>query len=174
MKNSIYRAALWPLLGVVALSGCVSVFEGTSQEINVATNPSGAACAFEREGKSIGTIATTPGSLVVKKSKYDITIKCNKAGYQEASYLNHSGTTDTIAANVVVDLLLTAGISSIVDSANGADNWYEPAVNITMSQIGGPTPTSAPVTPAAPTVTPISATTPADPASPSAPTPAAK
>jgi uncharacterized protein YceK len=126
-------AAVLPVV-LIALSGCVSVFEGTSQEIKVATNPSGATCDFVREGKSIGAIAKTPGTLVVRKSKFDITIKCSKLGYQEASYLDHSGTTDTIAANVVVDLLLTAGISSIVDSANGADNWYEPAVNITMIQ----------------------------------------
>jgi hypothetical protein len=161
MKNAAHvAAAIWPLLGAVALSGCVSVFEGTSQEIKVGTNPSDAMCTFEREGQSIGAIVKTPGSLVVRKSKYDITIKCNKAGYQEASYVNHSGTSDTIAVNVVVDLILTAGISSIVDSANGADNWYEPTVNITMIQIGGPTPTSAPApaAPATPSVTPAAAT----------------
>lgn len=173
MKNSMYRAAaLWPLLGAVVLSGCVSVFEGTSQEIKVGTNPSEATCSFEREGQSIGTIAKTPGSLVVRKSKYDITIKCNKAGYQEASYLNHSGTTDTVAVNVVVDLLFTAGISSIVDSANGADNWYDPAVNITMIPVGGPIPASAPATPVTPT--PISATVPAGATPPTVPAPATK
>lgn len=158
--NYIYAVvARWPLtvLSVVALSGCVSVFEGTSQEISVATNPSGAVCAFERDGKAIGSIAPTPGTLVVRKSKYDITIKCNKDGYHEASFLNHSGTTDTIAANVIVDLLLTAGISSIVDSANGADNRYDPVVNITLIEnAAGKTATS---TPAGPTVIPAAAQT---------------
>ncbi len=134
-----------PALAAAALglSACVSVFEGTSQELSVATSPSGASCAFEREGKSLGVIPSTPGTLVVKKSKYDITIRCNKPGYQEASYINHSGTSSTIAANVVVDILLTAGISSIVDSANGADNWYTPAVNITLIEAGGATVTGS-------------------------------
>ena len=101
----------------LSLSGCISVFGGTSQDINVVTNPGGAICVFEREGMSIGTVVNTPGKLTVRKSKYDITIKCNKPGYQEAFYLNHSGVDAAIAANVAVDLLLTAGISSIVDSS---------------------------------------------------------
>src|SRR5712691_2254635 len=86
------------------LSGCVSVFEGTSQDINVVTNPGGASCDFQRQGMSIGTIGSTRGKLTVRKSKYDITVKCNKSGYQEAYYLNHSGVSATIAANVVADL----------------------------------------------------------------------
>src|SRR5579863_8977016 len=117
---------------VLMLSGCVSILEGTAQQITVNTTPSEATCDFQREGASIGTIVKTPGSLVVRKNKYDITIRCNKPGYQEASYLNHSGVSAAIAANVVVDVLFTAGIASIVDSANGADNKYESVVNLVL------------------------------------------
>lgn len=117
----------------ICLSGCVSVFEGTSQDISVVTNPSGARCAFKRDdGKDMGSVEATPAKLTVRKSKYDLTITCKKEGYQDAAFVNHSGTSATIAANVAVDLLLTAGISSIVDSANGADNKYDSVVNITM------------------------------------------
>lgn len=121
------------LLAVSALSaGCASVFEGLSQEITVVTNPPGAICAFERQGYEVGRIASTPGTANIRKSKYDITIKCNKPGYAEAQYLNHSGTTATIAANIAADLILTAGISSIVDSASGADNKYDSVVNVSL------------------------------------------
>ena len=108
--RALIAAAMLPCVG-----GCASVFEGTHEDISVVTNPVGATCTFEREGKPIGSVVNTPGTLTVRKSKYDITIKCNKSGYQEAAYINHSGTTATIAANVAVDLILTAGISSIVD-----------------------------------------------------------
>lgn len=114
------------------LASCVSVFEGTSQDISVNTNPVGATCDFQREGKTIGTVHSTPGTLTVRKSKYDITVVCNKPGYQTATYLNHSGTSATIAANVAVDLIFTAGLSSIVDSANGADNKYDSVVNLSL------------------------------------------
>lgn len=119
----------------VALAGCATVFEGTSQEITVNTNPEGALCVFERQGLEVGRIASTPGTANIRKSKYDITIKCSKPGYAEASYLNHSGTTATIAANVAADLILTAGLSSIVDSADGADNKYDSAVNVSLTPL---------------------------------------
>lgn len=122
----------WIVAGCFALCGCVSVFEGTSQDIAINTNPTGATCVLERPQVPIGSVVTTPGTVTVRKSKYDITIRCNKPGYQEASYINHSGTSATIAANVAVDLLLTAGISSIVDSSTGADNKYDSVVNIML------------------------------------------
>lgn len=120
-------------LASIALTGCVSVFEGTSQDITVNSNPPGATCVFEREGQQIGTITSTPGTLTVRKSKYDITVTCNKPGYQQAALINNSGTSGAIAANIVVDVLLTAGISSIVDSANGADNKYEETMSFNLA-----------------------------------------
>jgi hypothetical protein len=132
MKNKL-RAVLAVAITASSLSGCVSVFEGTSQDISVVTNPTGARCAFKRDdGRDMGTVESTPAKLTVRKSKYDLTITCQKAGYQDAAYVNHSGTSAAIAANIAVDVLLTAGISSIVDSANGADNKYDSVVNITM------------------------------------------
>jgi len=117
----------------VALSGCATVFEGTSQEITVTTNPPGATCELDRkDGNVVGRIESTPQTINIRKSKYDILIKCTKPGYLEADYLNHSGTTATIAANVAADVLLTAGLSSIIDSADGADNKYDSAGNITL------------------------------------------
>jgi hypothetical protein len=115
------------------LSGCATVFEGTSQDITVVTNPPDASCVFNRHGLPIGTIASTPGTLTVRKLKYDITIVCSEAGYRDSSYLNHSGVSAAIAGNVAADILLTAGLSSIVDSADGADNKYDSAVNITLA-----------------------------------------
>src|SRR5215831_14533276 len=126
------RQTLAIIVAGVGVSGCISILEGTSQDINVVTNPGDASCVFERQGMNIGTIAKTPGVLHVRKNKYDITIKCNKPGYQEAYYLNHSGVSTSVAANVAVDLLVTAGVSSIVDSATGADNNYDRVVNISL------------------------------------------
>ena len=131
MKTTI--AALVAVCAVAILSGCATVFEGTSQEISVVTNPPGAVCVFDRQGMEVGRIQNTPGTANIRKSKYDLTIKCDKPGYAQAQYLNHSGTTATIAANVAADLILTAGLSSIVDSADGADNKYDSAVNISLN-----------------------------------------
>jgi hypothetical protein len=141
-----FKVATAAVLAASCLSGCVSVFEGTSQDIAVVTNPTGARCAFMREdGMNMGSVESTPGRMTVRKSKYDLTITCKKEGYQDAAYVNNSGTSAAIAANVAVDLLLTAGISSIVDSANGADNKYDSVVNITMIPLTNTALSQAPV-----------------------------
>lgn len=115
------------------VSGCATLLEGTSQEILVSTNPSGAMCTLEREGQTIATVSATPAAALVQRRKHDITVRCKKEGFQEAIYINNSGlASGAVAGNVAADLLLTAGLSSIVDSASGADNQYESTVNITM------------------------------------------
>jgi hypothetical protein len=119
------------ITGVVllfTLSACSSIIEGTSQEIMVNTNPAGAECSLMRQGNSIARIDPTPGAATIKKTKYDITIVCNKEGYQEATYLNHSGAAGATFGNIVAG----GGIGWAIDSASGADNKYDSSVNITL------------------------------------------
>lgn len=123
MKNLIIVSA-----ALISLSACSSIIEGTSQEVMVNTNPPAADCALEREGNVIARVSPTPGAATIKKTKYDITIRCNAAGYQEATYLNHSGTAGATWGNIVAG----GGIGWAVDSASGADNKYESPVNITL------------------------------------------
>lgn len=135
-------------VGSLVLAGCASITGGTSQNITVITSPSEATCDFVRQGQSIGSIAATPGSLHVRRSKHDILINCTKDGYEQATFHNNSGLSSAVGANIAVDVLLTAGLSSIIDSANGADNEYQEVVNITLRRR-----TDAPA--------PLAATTPA-------------
>lgn len=112
----------------VFLTGCASIIDGTSQEIVVNTNPPGASCVLNREGSPIARISETPGGTVVKKTKHDITILCNKQGYEEATFLNHSGVEGATFGNIV----LGGGIGWAIDSASGADNKYTSPVNISL------------------------------------------
>src|SRR5689334_8557970 len=84
------------------VSGCSSVIEGTSQEIMVNTNPAGANCALTREGNVIARVNPTPGAATIKKTKHDITILCDMQGYQQATYLNHSGVAGATFGNIVL------------------------------------------------------------------------
>lgn len=142
----IYRYAAIAAASVL-VSGCASIFEGTHQDIQIVTNPPGASCVFERHGEVLGTVPQTPGTMTVRKTKYDIMIKCDKAGYQQAQFLNHSGTSAAIAGNVAADVVLTLGMSSIIDSANGADNKYDSAVNVSLVPLVPPTDTTSKATP---------------------------
>jgi hypothetical protein len=115
-------------LCVFGLAGCASIIEGTSEEITVNTNPSGASCVLTREGQPIGTINPTPGTVLIKKTKYDLTILCDRPGFDQATYLDHSGAAGATFGNIV----LGGGIGWAIDSAAGADNKYESPVNLTM------------------------------------------
>lgn len=122
------RKAILVLLSTSALAACSSIIEGRSQEIVVNTNPSGATCTLERNGMPIGTVSPTPSGVLIEKTKYDITVKCNKEGYQEATYFNKSGAAGATFGNIV----LGGGIGWAIDSASGSDNKYDSPVNLTM------------------------------------------
>src|SRR5471030_2427756 len=142
----IHAAAALAAFGIL-LSGCATLIgEGSSQIISVMSTPPGATCVFYRQNEPIGTVQT-PGNLVVSRRKYDITIKCDKAGYDQATYFNKSGLSSMVAGNIAADLILTAGMSSIVDSASGADNEYTANVVIGLTQSGAATAPAAPSKP---------------------------
>src|SRR5258706_3059761 len=83
MKSTL-RAAMAVAFTSTCLAGCVSVFEGTSQDISVNTNPTGALCTFNREdGMTMCSVNNTPGNLMVRNNKYDLTITCTQPGYQD-------------------------------------------------------------------------------------------
>jgi len=73
------------------LANCASVIDGTTQELVVNTNPTGASCVLNGEGISIGTVVQTPGGVTIQKTKEDITIVCDKEGYQTATHFSNSG-----------------------------------------------------------------------------------
>lgn len=119
--------ALATLAGLALLSGCASIFEGTTQQISVTTTPAGARCTFWRNGTLISDIASTPGSTTIRKTRDDLTIVCDKRGYGTATYINHSGLAMATFANI-----LTAGLAWAYDSTRGADNKYEGQVSLAL------------------------------------------
>lgn len=125
------------IAAVSVLGGCSSIIEGTSQELVINTNPSGASCYITRQGMSIARINPTPGAATIKKTKYDIVIKCTKYGFHEASYFNKSGVAGATFGNII----LGGGIGWIIDSASGADNKYTSPVNITLVPLSQARPT---------------------------------
>lgn len=130
------------LLVVASVGGCATAIEGTTQDIAVNTSPVGASCVLEREGKTIATIAATPGTSRIEKSKYDITVRCSKEGFAEAVYLDRSGTAAASAGSFVADVLITEGAAGAIDSVSGADNKYDSPVSLTLvakGAMGAPT-----------------------------------
>lgn len=129
------------MAAALTLGACSSIVEGTSQEIMVNTNPSGASCVLNRQGAEIARIPSTPAATTIKKTKHDITVVCAKAGFENASFFNKSD----VAGATLGNIILGGGIGWIVDSASGADNKYTSPINITLVPV---MPTGTVVTPA--------------------------
>ena len=125
---TILFASFLPMVG-----GCASIIDGTSQTISVTSNPDEANCRFTRETSVIASFIT-PSGVVVEKTKHDITLSCEKEGYQEASSILPSDIEDATWGNIILGGFIGWGI----DSASGADNKYPDHVSITLlPQEGG-------------------------------------
>ncbi|MCB0317905.1 MAG: SHOCT domain-containing protein [Bdellovibrionales bacterium] len=114
------------------LSGCSTILSGTSQSLEIQTNPNGARCELEREGKIIGSVDNTPGAVHVKKTKHDIKVSCIKPGFQESIEHLNSGTEGATFGNILAGGIVGWGI----DSASGADNKYPETTVITLLPVG--------------------------------------
>jgi hypothetical protein len=125
-----------------AVSSCAAIFSGTTQQISVNTNPAGASCKFVRKGAPIAEIGATPGAATIQKTKDDINIVCSKAGYNDNTYINHSGVAGATYADILGGVL-TGGIAWAVDSSSGADNHYDNQVNMTLFPLSGTAPTGS-------------------------------
>lgn len=132
------------IAGALALSlgACATITKGPSQDMTVNTNPAGASCAINRQDAKIAKIDQTPGTVNIDKTKYDLTIVCGRAGYQEATYMVHSGVETMTLGNLAIGGLIGWGI----DSATGSDNHYDSPANITLvPAMASGTPGAAPV-----------------------------
>ena len=117
---------------IILPSACSTVVEGSDQPMTLLTNPDGAKCTLSRDGAVISAISSTPGSVVVSKSKDEIVANCTREGYLEALETIESGATGWSAGNIAFGLL-GGGIGLIIDSASGAMNKYPETVTIHLA-----------------------------------------
>jgi hypothetical protein len=119
---------LFAVAACVLLGACLTIIEGRSQQLFVNPNPIGADCGLYQQNLRIATVANTPGSALVEKTKNDIWVACVKPGYQMATFYNHSGAAGATSGNII----LGGGIGWAIDSATGFDNTYESPINVTL------------------------------------------
>lgn len=139
MRSMISAIALVPLI-----MGCASSGKGTTQEVVVNTNPPGAHCKLLREGKPVGEVKKTPGSVTVEVTKHDLAIQCGKEGFHAATYFNAS---EVEGAGSGGNVLLGGGVGGggvglSIFSGLGADNTYRytSPVNINLVPLSQPKP----------------------------------
>jgi hypothetical protein len=122
-----------PLLALLAmlpalLAACSSVTEGTSQTLTFESDPAGAECELRRGGMVLGR-TTTPGAVLVQKTRADIEVTCRKDGYQDSVVM----VPFDMAASTFGNVLIGGGIGLIVDAASGASIKYNPVTTVTLT-----------------------------------------
>ena len=112
----------------LAVAGCSTITEGTTQDITVSTTPPNASCTLTRDGQAIGTIGHTPGTVTVDRSTSDIIITCHKTGFGEGDYTDQSDLAAATLSNI-----MTGGVGLAVDLASGAGTKYNGTVEIALT-----------------------------------------
>jgi hypothetical protein len=116
------------LVGLVALSACASIVEGTEQSVTIMTEPSGAACKLERQGVVVSLVNPTPGTARIGKSKENVTVLCDKDGHESAA----APLASEFQAMTFGNLIFGGIIGVAVDAGTGAMNKYPDSVNLLL------------------------------------------
>jgi hypothetical protein len=113
------------------------MISGSHQTLTINTNPPGAVCQLIREGVVIGKVPSTPGSVVVERSKYEIIIECERVGHQKTTAMLGSWIEGLIYAAPPLPGWgsFSGGLQSeyTADSASGFDKEYPANTTITLS-----------------------------------------
>lgn len=142
-----------PFLLLLSLPACSTIVSGTNQSVTVSTNPPGATCSLDRNGKHLGDISPTPGSLIVSKENRPIKVTCLKDGFDTAEAQHNAGFNAMVLGNIVFGGV----IGVIVDASTGAASVYPDEIKIPLAAKPPPTPqpfaAGPPTSPVASTLT---------------------
>ena len=121
--------------------GCASVTRGTTENISIATTPSGATA--EISGLEIPTACVTP-CVVQGKRNADITVSITKEGYEPQIVPLTKEVPGSGAAGFAGNLLAGGLIGMGVDAATGAAQDHKPnPVIVTLQPVAPPPPRPA-------------------------------
>jgi hypothetical protein len=122
----------------VALGGCASITRGTTENISIASTPSGAEATIT--GLEVPTACVTPCAIVAKRNA-DISVTIAKEGYEPQIVQLTTEIPGTGAAGFAGNLLAGGLIGMGVDAATGAATDHKPnPVIVTLQPVAPPPP----------------------------------
>lgn len=118
-------------LPLVALSGCASITQGTSQVLIFNIEPKDTRCSLVRvDDGQIGIVTATQNTVVVNKDKDDIIVQCTATGYKPyTTRIVSSATGAGVAGAIFIDL-------GITDLITGAMWKYPESHNVALEKEG--------------------------------------
>jgi len=129
-------------VGIVALAaalgGCASVTRGTTENISIASTPSGAEATIS--GLEVPTACVTPCAIVAKRSA-DISISFAKPGFETEIVTLIKEVPATGAAGFAGNIVAGGLVGMGVDAVTGAAQDHKPnPVIVTLQPIRPPAP----------------------------------
>jgi len=115
-------------VAVFLTSGCATIVKGGSQNVTVKTDPPGANCELSKQGKSVGVVNPTPGTVGLGKGAASLDVICKKSGYLDASAKLSSSVQGWTWGN----LLLGGPIGIVWDAASGAMHEYQSEISMKL------------------------------------------
>jgi hypothetical protein len=147
--------------------GCATITSGTTQAINVDSDPQGAECNLMRGGQQLAAV-TTPAPVTIKRDPQTIHVRCKKDGFEDSLVVMNSRYETRSAGNI----LLGGVVGMMVDASSGASSKYDPYVMVQMTALSPADTASIATRPrSTPAPTPVAATAPAVAIMPAAATP---
>ncbi len=122
---------IWVVTGLLSLSGCASIIDGSTQVVSVETRSSteavtSANCKLTNDK---GTwFVTTPGSVSLHRSMGDLNIKCDKEGRESGISTVASSARGMVAGN----LLFGGIVGTAIDMGTGAAYDYPTLITVSM------------------------------------------
>ena len=116
------------VVAALAISGCASIAQGTTQLVHVDTNPSGATCTIAREGNMLHSEFQAPQSLQVDRDKDPLVVTCKKEGFANTTLHIQSEVEAMAAGNILAGGPIGLGI----DAATGALRKYPANIIVPM------------------------------------------
>lgn len=112
----------------LALTGCATIVEGTTQTITIKSHPEDAVCvAARRDELNLATTTRSGQTITIEKSRRPLSIGCAAPGYTSDYVVVESAVSDWGAAGVA--LTATGGL---VDWATGAQRVYPDTVTVIL------------------------------------------
>ena len=120
------------------LAGCGSMVNGTSSEVNVATQPAGARCSLSGNDGFAAEI-TTPAKLDIPHKAAPVTVACQAPGYRRTVNTLNTGGSGWLWGNTAL-IAVTGGaavLGLVVDEAMGGATRYGATFTMELDQGAG-------------------------------------
>ena len=123
----------WAATGVLLLSlvvgACATLVEGSDQTVIVITDPPGAVCTLDQDGKTVAVVNPTPGTVTVEKSQDNMGVICKKDGHFDGAVSLSSDFQAMTFGNIIFGGIIGVGI----DAASGAMHEYPESVTVVLA-----------------------------------------